>query len=267
MMKSVKPLGEQERGRTLRQQLLSIFLAFAVLFTLVLVGGKNFQGDSQIPPGVKPPKKVQEQKPKSKKKAAPKPPAYQDCKPKRQRCVYLTFDDGPWPGSDRFYTYLAKRKIPATFFVVGQNLKKFPRETKALKRSRQRVAVHSWAHVSLPTLSEAALRSDLRRSKQAIRVHLGQKPRCYRPPYGATNGRVRAAGRELGLREKLWDVDSNDWRRQGTQQMVREVMGTVKPGAVILLHDGGGNRDQSLAALKILVPKLEAKGYSFGRLC
>lgn len=197
-------------------------------------------------------------------RSTPSPPA---CLPKKEKCVYLTFDDGPWELTIPLLRLLEEKKVAATFFTVGQNYKLFPEETAALRDSPHRILIHSWAHGDYRAMSEAELRLDLTQSYEAIRDTFGQYAHCYRPPYGSTDGRVRDIATSLNLREILWDVDPQDWRRPGAQAIEDVVMSTVRRNAIILLHDGGGPREQTLAAVASLIPRLRAQGYTFGRLC
>ena len=92
----------------------------------------------------------------------------------------------------------------------------------------------------------------------------GYRPRCVRPPYGATNTRIATIIANRGQRQILWTVDLRDWSRPARATIVNRVLANVRPGSRILLHDGGGDRSQTVAALDILIPKLRARGYVIG---
>jgi peptidoglycan/xylan/chitin deacetylase (PgdA/CDA1 family) len=101
----------------------------------------------------------------------------------------------------------------------------------------------------------------------AIQQATGILPTCLRPPYGATDPTTFQMAEELGLDITLWTIDTQDWRRPGTEAIVEHILDSVVPGAIILMHDGGGERSQTIAALEQVLPQLAAQGYVFERLC
>ncbi|MER7073692.1 polysaccharide deacetylase family protein [Terrabacter sp. NPDC000476] len=175
--------------------------------------------------------------------------------------VYLTFDDGPhatW--TPRMLAVLRKYGVHAVFFEVGENVSWYPSITRSLRSYGNLIGNHTWSHPDLTTLSTASVTSQLNRMESA----LGYRPRCVRPPYGATNSRIATIIANRGQRLILWTVDPRDWSRPGTTTIVSRVLAAVRDGSRILMHDGGGDRSQSVAALDQLVPKLRARGYVIG---
>jgi peptidoglycan/xylan/chitin deacetylase (PgdA/CDA1 family) len=175
--------------------------------------------------------------------------------------VYLTFDDGPhatW--TPRMLSVLRKYGVHAVFFEVGQNVSWYPSITRSLRTYGNLIGNHTWSHPDLTTLSSSAVTSQLNRMESA----LGYRPRCVRPPYGATNSRIATIIANRGQRQILWTVDPRDWSRPGTSVIVSRVLAAVRPGSRILLHDGGGDRSQTVAAVDLLIPKLRARGYVIG---
>lgn len=175
--------------------------------------------------------------------------------------VYLTFDDGPhatW--TPRMLAVLRKYGVHAVFFEVGENVSWYPSITRSLRSYGNLIGNHTWSHPDLTTLSTASVTSQLNRMESA----LGYRPRCVRPPYGATNSRIATIIANRGQRLILWTVDPRDWSRPGTTTIVNRVLAAVRDGSRILMHDGGGDRSQSVAALDQLVPKLRARGYVIG---
>lgn len=206
--------------------------------------------------------------------ASPKPPpptAPAVVKPKvapGQKVVYLTFDDGPHPTwTPQVLEVLRREQVPATFFQLGPAAQAHPQVSKALRQAGMSVQVHGWEHKDYSKRSQPWVRSDLAQAKKAIAQATGVTPTCSRPPYGATNRLVRAALASQGLEQVLWNVDSEDWTHPGPRTMTATVMAEVKPGSTILLHDGGGERAQTLQALPLIIKSLRAKGYSFGLRC
>ena len=86
---------------------------------------------------------------------------------------------------------------------------------------------------------------------------------CLRPPFGMVDAKVRAAAAARGLRLVLWNVDTDDWAKPGVASIEKELLKHAKPGHTVLMHDGGGDRSQTLAALKVVLPQLVARGYRF----
>ena len=188
-------------------------------------------------------------------------------KPPPSKYVALTFDDGPGPLTREFMAYLKKRKVPGTFFVLGQHARRDPKLLRQMVDEGHEVANHSFNHPSLTRLSDAAVRNQLSRTNRVIRKATGKKPLLMRPPGGAVNGRVRSIARSLGLKTVIWDVDPFDWQRPGTSTIVRRVLSQAAHNGVkhdiVLMHDFGGPRQQTLSALPRIISTLRKRGYTF----
>jgi peptidoglycan/xylan/chitin deacetylase (PgdA/CDA1 family) len=175
--------------------------------------------------------------------------------------VYLTFDDGPHPTyTPKILAILRKHGANAVFFEVGQNVSWYPSITRSLRSYGAKIGNHTWSHPDLTTLSTASVTWQLNKMEST----LGYRPRCVRPPYGATNSRIASIIANRGQRQILWTVDPRDWSRPGPTAIVNRVLANVRDGSRILLHDGGGDRSQTVAALDLLIPKLRARGYVIG---
>jgi peptidoglycan/xylan/chitin deacetylase (PgdA/CDA1 family) len=182
--------------------------------------------------------------------------------------VVLTFDDGP----DSKYTpeildILGQYGVKATFFEVGREVKKHPDLTRRLSTNGHSVENHTWSHPDLRKLSAPSFDNQVETTDQYIREQTGQTPRCLRPPYGGTNSVVAKRAANLGKSIVLWTIDSRDWTRPGEAAIVRRVLTGVRSGSVILMHDGGGNRSQTVAALPTILKTLKARGYTFRLAC
>ncbi|HEY3512080.1 MULTISPECIES: polysaccharide deacetylase family protein [Kribbella] len=187
--------------------------------------------------------------------------------PLPKKYVVLTFDDGP----DAEYTpkvldVLAKYHAKATFFEVGQNVRKHPELTKRIHDAGHSVQNHTWDHSDLRKLTAARFQQEVASTDQAIRAQIGSTPGCLRPPYGGVSATVRQRARQLNKDLVVWTVDSRDWTKPGTAAIVQRVLKNVHNGSVILMHDGGGNRAQTVAALPAILKALEAQGYGFRTL-
>jgi peptidoglycan-N-acetylglucosamine deacetylase len=178
--------------------------------------------------------------------------------------VYLTFDDGPHPTyTPRVLDVLSRYQARGTFFQIGQNVANDPALTRRVHLAGHGVQNHTWSHPDLRTVSAATFNSEVRRTDTAIRAQTGYTPRCLRPPYGAVNTTVRNRAAALGKTVTLWTVDPQDWARPGSSVIASRVLNNVRPNSVILLHDGGGDQSQTVAALSTILSTLKARGYGF----
>jgi peptidoglycan/xylan/chitin deacetylase (PgdA/CDA1 family) len=181
--------------------------------------------------------------------------------------VYLSFDDGPHPTyTAQVLDILSRYQVRATFFEIGQNATRYPALTRRTHLRGHSVQNHTWSHPDLRRVSAATFRSQVLRTDTAIRAQTGYTPRCLRPPYGGVNATVRSRATALGKKIRLWTVDPQDWARPGSSVIARRVLDNVRPGSIILLHDGGGNRSQTVAALPTILRTLKARGYVFYRM-
>jgi peptidoglycan-N-acetylglucosamine deacetylase len=182
--------------------------------------------------------------------------------------VYLTFDDGPTPAwTPRVLELLARHRARATFFVVGRNAATWPGLVRRAYAAGHGIGNHTWNHRRLPGLRGGRWRAEVGATGAAIRRATGARARCLRPPYGTLDAASAYRARAQGLRLVLWDVDSNDWRRPGAAAIAGRVLGRVRSGDVVLLHDGGGDRGQTVAALGQVLASLSGRGFRFSPLC
>jgi len=178
--------------------------------------------------------------------------------------VALTFDDGPWPGTTRAVLGVLRRMhVRATFFVVGSRVERAPGLVRAIARDGHAIGNHSWSHPMRPAfrrLSPARLRGELERTNEAL-AHLGVEPALFRPPGGSVDGRVVATALQLGMRTVLWDVDPEDWAGgRSPAALAAAVLREVRPGSIVLLHDGGGDGWTTARALPAIVRGIRRMG-------
>ena len=182
--------------------------------------------------------------------------------------VYLTFDDGPTPAhTPQILALLARYRARATFFVVGRSAVAYPGLVGREFAAGHGVGNHTFTHASLPGLGSGRLEREVGSTNQAIRRATGAPARCLRPPYGAIDSASARRVGAFGLRIVTWTLDSNDWRGLGSGAIAGRVLGRVRSGDVVLLHDGGGNRTQTVAALGTVLSSLSARGFRFAALC
>jgi peptidoglycan/xylan/chitin deacetylase (PgdA/CDA1 family) len=182
--------------------------------------------------------------------------------------VYLTFDDGPTPvWTPRVLDLLARYRARATFFVVGRSAATWPGLVRRAYAAGHGVGNHTWSHRRLTGLRGRSLTAEVGATSAVIGRATGARPRCLRPPYGTVDAASVYQARALGLRLTMWDVDPYDWRRPGAGVIAGRVLSRVGSGDVVLLHDGGGDRSQTVAALHQVLASLSARGFRFRALC
>jgi len=189
---------------------------------------------------------------------APAPPAPAPPAPPGS-VLHLTFDDGPDPTwTPQVLSVLAKHNAHATFFVLGRAAGAHPGLVADERAAGHSVGNHTTTHPDLTKLSVADITSQWQRTANVI----GGTP-CARPPYGAVNATVRQVTTGLGYRVQLWDIDTRDWSRPGADVITQRIVDGARPGAVVLLHDGGNDRSQTVAALDAALTRLDAAGWRY----
>ena len=179
----------------------------------------------------------------------------------RRREVALTFDDGPSPYTAMILRVLARKHVPATFFIVGSQLTRFSRELRAELHRRETIGDHTESHAWLPHLSPAQQAHEIIDAGLRVRHDGGAFPRLFRPPYGVFNPTTLRVLRRARMLMVLWSVDPGDWRRPGAKAIVATVLAKTRPGAIVILHDGGGYRNQTVAALPSIIDGLRRRHY------
>jgi peptidoglycan/xylan/chitin deacetylase (PgdA/CDA1 family) len=177
------------------------------------------------------------------------------------RVVALTFDDGPWPDTPGFVTVLERERVPATFFLIGRQVAGQGALLRRELADGDALGNHTFTHPNLVATGDVA--TQLAPTSAAIDRAAGYQPCVFRPPYGAQDGAVVADAAALGLTTVVWDVDPSDYARPGTDAIVRRVLAGVRSGSIVLMHDGGGPRGETLAALPRIIDALRARGYRF----
>ena len=178
--------------------------------------------------------------------------------------IALTIDDGPDPvWTPKMLALLASLGGPATFCVIGRQAKAYPGLVADVVHAGHAVANHTYTHRFLGAAGDATVRSEIARATDAVVAAAGVRPSHFRAPGGEWSRTVLAECSAQGLRPLDWSVDPRDWSRPGTASIVKTIMTKTAPGSIILEHDGGGDRSQTLAALKIVRPQLLDQGYHF----
>ncbi|MFJ8149602.1 polysaccharide deacetylase family protein [Streptomyces sp. NPDC096094] len=180
----------------------------------------------------------------------------------RGRTMLLTFDDGPDPRyTPDILDTLAKYDVRATFFVCGE-MADYNRDLLSRMADEGHVVGnHTWSHPLLTSLGRRRIRSEMERTSEVVEQAYGEPPRWFRAPYGAWNRAAFQLGAELGMEPLAWTVDTLDWTTPGTGTIVDRVEDGAAPGVVVLSHDAGGDRSQSVRALRSYLPALLDSGY------
>ncbi len=188
--------------------------------------------------------------------------------PRGTKVAALTFDDGPSPVyTPQILQVLTQYHVPATFQVVGQEAAATPGLLVQEKADGMTLTNHTWDHTDLTKLGPSGWPGEVDRTSNLITAITGQPVKCLRPPYGATNGSVVSQLAQRGLGELMWDVDPSDYLRPGTSVIVQRVLSALHPGAIIGMHDGGGDRSQTVAALPAIISGIQAAGYTLVPVC
>jgi len=178
--------------------------------------------------------------------------------------IALTIDDGPSPEyTPQVLRLLGKYKVTATFSMIGLEVAAYPGLVREVAAAGHAIANHTWSHLDLAVQPAVTVADQISRATGAIHKVTGREPALFRAPYGAWSPAVVEQCVQSGLTPLDWSVDPRDWSRPGVSSIVANIMGNTRTGSIILEHDGGGNRSQTVAALKIVLPRLLAAGYHF----
>jgi peptidoglycan/xylan/chitin deacetylase (PgdA/CDA1 family) len=179
-----------------------------------------------------------------------------------RRVVALTFDDGPWPYTPRVLDVLERRHVPATFFLIGRQVRDGAHWSRRALRDGDVVGNHTWDHGDVSG-GGAYAAEQMARTSAAIHDHLGFDTCLFRAPYNAFSGAQIAEAWSQHMKTVQYDVDPEDWTRPGADAIYSRVTRDVRPGSIVLLHDGGGDRSQTVEALPRIIDYLRARRYSF----
>ena len=184
-----------------------------------------------------------------------------------KKVVALTFDDGPGPYTPQVLSVLEKYHVPATFFEIGVDIVDYPQYTQLLSQAGYPVEDHTWTHADLDGLSTSDLSYQIDQTQNEIKSITGTTPDCVRPPYDVFDTSVLNEIAARGLATISYSIDSLDWSQPGIEAIVHNVVSAAFPGAVVDMHDGGGDRSQTIAALPDIIQQLRAEGYGFVSVC
>lgn len=200
--------------------------------------------DEPVPPGV-----------------ATRPEYYVDAGYKH---IALTIDDGPTRAyTPQVLSILQRYGITATFCMLGRSVQVDTGIVREVSEAGHLIANHTWSHADMSRHSVNVILDEMNRTTDAVASATGKRPTVFRAPYGAWSRNVFVACAREGMRPLDWSVDPRDWSRPGTSSIVRNVMRNTRTGSIILEHDGGGPRAETVEALGIFIPQLLEAGYHF----
>ncbi|HEV3127666.1 MAG TPA: polysaccharide deacetylase family protein [Solirubrobacteraceae bacterium] len=179
----------------------------------------------------------------------------------RHREVALTFDDGPSPYTPQVLRVLAQMHAPATFFLIGRSASAYPQFVAAEVAAGQEVGNHTETHPPLGQLSSSGQATQLQEASAAIKRAGAPSPVLMRPPYGSLDAATVNVLKAQGLLMVLWSVDTKDYSRPGVSRIIYTAVSGGEPGAIVLMHDGGGDRSETVAALPRIITRLRQRGF------
>ncbi len=176
-----------------------------------------------------------------------------------RKVIYLTFDDGPSQYTPEVLKILQENGARATFFQIGRNVPSDPTIEKQIIEQGSAIGNHTWDHSALGKLTAEQQAQQLTSTRDQIGAYQGP---CMRAPYGSMNNKTRPTAASLGMTPVLWSLDTFDWQGK-SEASIEATLAKAKSGDVVLMHDGGGNRAPTVAAVRAALPKLKQQGYVF----
>jgi len=180
------------------------------------------------------------------------------------KAIALTIDDGPDPVyTPQVLSVLHRYGVTATFSMIGEHVAAYPELARTVHEAGHKICNHTWTHSDLVGMRVPGVRDELTRASDAIHAATGVHPVLFRAPYGAWSRAVIRQCERMKMVPLDWSVDPRDWSQPGVRKIVRNIMKNTQPGSIILEHDGGGNRSETVSALRIVLPRLLDEGYHF----
>ncbi|WP_082926967.1 polysaccharide deacetylase family protein [Paenibacillus tuaregi] len=186
-----------------------------------------------------------------------------------KREVALTFDDGPHAlYTEKILDILGEYNIKATFFLLGEHVRDYPDIAKRIAAEGHTVGNHTYSHPNLTTLTYEEIHDELTRTEQEIILATGIRPKLFRPPYGEFNELVLRAAGEMNYKTVYWSQDTNrsldtkDWAGPIAEEILQHIKNNICSGGIVLMHDGGGDRTQTILALAPIIEFLQKENFT-----
>ena len=178
--------------------------------------------------------------------------------------IALTFDDGPSAEyTAKILDILQKYNVKATFFVIGVNAQKHPDLLGRIISDGHEVGNHTYSHPHLQKMDEFALLEELNKADEVFQKLCGISPTLFRPPEGVVSNAVKAAAQSKGYTMVLWNIDTRDWALNNADNIIRLIDKQASDGDIVLFHDWVAGKSPTPAALEIIIPRLQARGFEF----
>lgn len=175
--------------------------------------------------------------------------------------VAFTFDDGPNPEyTPQILAVLDKYHVRATFFMAGEMAQQYPEVVRLVAEQGHDVGNHTMTHPEAPKVNSQRLRQEVQGAAQLLERISGKRIHYFRPPYGYFDVAYFQACRDNNMDVVLWSIVPRDWEQPPAEVLVRRVVAEIRPGAIVLLHDGGGDRRQTVKALPLIIEAIQARG-------
>ncbi|MBE9185440.1 polysaccharide deacetylase family protein [Microcoleus sp. LEGE 07076] len=178
------------------------------------------------------------------------------------KVIALTFDDGPSPETLKILEVLQKHNAVATFFCLGRNLREYPEIAKKVVQAGNAIGNHTWHHY-YHDVTEKIASNEIDYTGIHIYRSTGARSFLFRPPGGRLNNGFADYAKNKNYVVVMWSIDPKDYQQLPADTIANTVIFQAQPGAIVLLHDGGGSRHNTVKALNIIIPKLKQQGYRF----
>ncbi|MFH0802864.1 MAG: polysaccharide deacetylase family protein [bacterium] len=184
--------------------------------------------------------------------------------PKNLKFIALTFDDGPQePYTSQILNILKSLQVRATFFLIGAKAEKFPGLARRIYAEGHAIGNHTFSHANLLMKAHEGVIGEVKRGEEAIFRATGVSCKIFRPPHGFKNTEVIRACQRRGLTVVGWSEMASDWNEKNPDVIVSKIIERAQNGAIVLLHDGGGDRSRTVEALPEIIMSLQEQGYRF----
>lgn len=188
----------------------------------------------------------------------------------KEKVIALTFDDGPNPiYTKQILDILRNHDVKATFFLLGENAERYPDIAKSVVQAGHVIGNHTFGHATLGLRLPSEIETEIKQAEEIILNVTGVKPVFFRPPRGHRNPFLFQVTKKMGYVVVGWSVDPKDWSRPTAEKITKRILTKIKPGAIILFHDGSekpedkgfDDRSQTVATLPIILEELKSQGY------
>ena len=183
---------------------------------------------------------------------------------REEKCIALTFDDGPHPRyTERILEILKKYDVKATFFMIGSNVEQYPEIAAKVAKEGHEIGSHTYSHPQMLHIEEDVFFKEIKCCEEALAQCGIPRPRLFRPPQGFRTERQCEMLCEAGYSMVIWSLDTHDWKSVPSKEIVKFVFENVQGGDILLFHDYVSGQNTTITALEQIIPKLQQDGYRF----